>query len=143
MKPFKSIFFIILCVCSLHTAAQTDSEYAALGEFITSDVLNDLMENNEMRYKQMAVINKRGYYVISAGEKNILQYPSIQEISKRYQSLPDLTPALAESGDLNLIGYDIQLSKTDYTYYRLGESNNLLVIPPVELTLKRANLEIH
>ncbi len=137
-----TITTILLLIASLTSYAQTQEEVDALSEFLNPENLAYLQEHNEIRLKQMAVLNK-AYHLSEYGAKNIDEVPTITLVTKKYDILPEITPELIANGDLNLLGYDFELFTSKYSYYKIGNGNQVLVIPPTDLSLKRANLETY
>lgn len=143
MKHLKFRLIVALCSIGLTSAAQTDTDYAALADFLPANQLAELESNNPLRYQQMAYLNRNGYYISQVGEKSSTNFPSAFEVEKRFDSQPDITLSLIESGELNLLGYELEYSRDRYTYYRLDDNGTVLVILPLNLLYKRANIDLN
>jgi hypothetical protein len=139
----KTIYILILTnFLFLSSFGQSDEEFAALEEFISSEKLQYLMDNNYPRYQQLAVLNK-AYYVGNFGEKNVSDLENALTVSKRVESLPELSESMITNGSLNLLGYNFEMSKSKYTYYRIAITDKVLVIPPTDQSLHEAGLETY
>lgn len=139
----KTTYIIIaLSLISLSLTGQSDEDFAALEEFLNTEKLQQLMENDFDRYQQLAVLNK-AYYVNDFGGKDVSAFENALAVSSRYSSLPPLTEAAILDGSMNLLGYNFKMSRKEYIYYRISDSDNLLVIPPTNLSLQKAGLETY
>ncbi len=141
MKIFKLSFAIGAIALSLQGFSQSESDYSALASFLPQETIDDLSQNDVLRYKRLAVTNRHAYYISEMGEKDWQSLPSALEVQKLYENLPDLSLDLIQTQELNLLGYEFQLLYEKYTYYKLDDSGQVLVIMPLELLYKRENLE--
>jgi hypothetical protein len=73
------------------------------------------------------------------GEKDISEYPNALEVPPIYPSSPALTIEMISSGNLDLLGYRFGDSQNTYGYYKVGDSDKLLVILPMEIILGQLN----
>ncbi len=141
MKLYKLSFVLGALALSLSGFSQTDEDYAALASFIPEETISDLSQNDELRYKRLAVTNRHAYYVSEMGEKDWQSLPNALEVEKIYEDLPDLSLELIQNQELNLLGYEFQFLYEKYTYYKLNDTGQVLVIMPLKLLYKRENLE--
>ncbi|MCA1761870.1 MAG: hypothetical protein LC664_02540 [Flavobacteriales bacterium] len=141
MKPIKSVYTALAAfVLSLGAVAQSAEDYSALSEFIPQEKLSALESNSPLEYNQLAYLNRNGYHLSEVGDKTVETEGSAMEVQKLYADLPDITASMVENQELNLMGYNFKISPDKYTYYSLGNSNSVLVIPPSNLSLEKANL---
>ncbi len=130
------------CIIGLASAAQSDSDYAALAEFLPAQNLLELESSNPLRYQRLAYMNRHAYYISQVGDKTSQDFNDVFEIEKNYENLPDISLELIETQELNLLGYNFTYSPERYSYYRIDDSGTVLVILPLNLLFERANLEL-
>ncbi len=141
MKPKKSVYLTFAAlIIGLGVIAQSAEDFSALSQFIPQEDLSTLETNNPLEYNQLAYLNRNGYHLSEVGDKTIETGGSAMEVEKLYPELPDITATMVENQELNLMGYNFKISPDKYTYYSLGNSNSVLVIPPSNLSLEKANL---
>lgn len=137
----KSTFFVLLTMAlSLNTLAQSPDDFSALATFMPQESLSALESENPLEYSQLAYLNRNGYYLGDIGDKVVETSGNAMEVQKLYSEVPDITVAMVENQELNLMGYNFKISPEKYTYYSIGNSGSVLVIPPSKLTLEQANL---
>ncbi len=139
----KSKFLIILLIpawlVSVNASAQTEADYEALTDFLSPDKISAL-QSKPQQYAQMAYLNRHGYHVSEIGEKTADGIPDISEVVALYPGSPAITLDLATSQNLNLMAYRIETNLEKEIYFKFGSSGKVLVIPPMILSLKAANL---
>lgn len=137
----KSTFFVLLTMAlSLNSLGQSPEDFSALATFMPQESLSALESENPLEYSQLAYLNRNGYYLGDIGDKVVETSGNAMEVQKLYSEVPDITVAMVENQELNLMGYNFKISPEKYTYYSIGNSGSVLVIPPSKLTLEQANL---
>lgn len=143
MKLFITTAFILgLSVLSLDAISQTEADYAALEDFMSPEQIQDMQSNQPLQYQQMAYLNRHAYHISQMGTKELGDLPSVFEVTKRHDNLPDITLELIESQELNLVGYEFEYSYDKYHYYKIDDNGTVLSIAPLSVLFKKANLEI-
>lgn len=140
MKSIKLTATLLALLALGSVQAQTADDYAAVSEFLPAEKLSSAQEN-ETKFAQYAYLNRHGYYIGQAGPKDISGYPDLSGIVALYPSLPELNAALIENGGLNLMGYNFLIQSEKFTYYRIGNGDKVLVIPPTKMTLSKLTSE--
>jgi hypothetical protein len=138
----KTKLFTLFTVCLTFASAhgQTADDHAALKNLIGQERYDHIAEIGQERIDAMAYINKHGYYISDMqGEKDISEYPNALEVPPIYPSSPALTIEMISSGNLDLLGYRFGDSQNTYGYYKVGDSDKLLVILPMEIILGQLN----
>lgn len=136
----KSIFVLIFGLAISGTGAvfaQSADDYAALTEFLSPEKLSGLQQGGSEAYAKMAYLNRHGYYLASAGSKDVSAYPDVSEVNSVYLEQPAVSLTQIQSGELNLLAYNFKLYPDKYSYYRIDGSDQILVIYPLNLTEKR------
>jgi hypothetical protein len=129
-----TLFTVCLIVASAH--GQTADDHVALKNLIGQERYDQIAEIGQDRIDAMAYINRHGYYVSDMqGQKDISQYPNALEVQTIYPDAPALTAEMIASGNLDLMGYKFGDSQNAYVYYKVGDSDKLLVILPMEIIL--------
>lgn len=140
MKSIKLTATLLALLAFGSVQAQTADDYAAVSEFLPSEKLSSIQEN-ESKYAAYAYLNRNGYYLSDFGEKDISIYPNLSEIIALYPNLPEINVEMVENKTLNLMGYNFPIKQKEYLYYRIDDSNKLLVILPISLSVKNLNAE--
>lgn len=140
MKSLKSALFAFAIIVSGTVYSQSSEDYAALSEFLPAGKLSGLQEN-QAGYAKIAILNRHAYYLGDPGPKDVSMYPDVSEISPLYPNMPTITKDLIESGHLNLMGYNFKLKQNEYLYFRIGNSDKILVILPIDLCIRNFNSE--
>lgn len=140
MKSIKLIATLLALLAYGSGQAQTADDYAAVSEFLPAGELAHIQQNED-RFVEFVYLNKHGYYIGHAGPKDISEYADISEIEALYPGLPELNEALIENGELNLMGYNFHMQSEKFTYYRIGNGDKVLVIPPTNMTLRKLTSE--
>ena len=137
MKPYRLSYFVLFLVLGFggSMSAQSDSDYAALATFLPAEKLNNQTEHPEL-FAKIAYLNRNGYHVGIAGDKDVSGYPETSEIPALYPNLPAITLGLIESKEMNMMGYDFKPESNKYLYFRITGSDKVLVIPPTNQSLK-------
>lgn len=135
MKP---TFFVLLTMAlSLNSLGQNPEDFSALASFMSQEKLNAIESKNSIEYNQLAYLNRHGYHFSEIGDKNVETTGNAMDVKKIYPDVPDITVAMVENQELNMMGYNFKISPDKYTYYSLENSSGVLVIPPSELTFKK------
>lgn len=117
--------------------AQSQADHQALLEMVGQEKYNHLQADRPEVLDELAYMNRHGYYVGNAGEKDISEYPDALALEPAYEGVPEPTEELLSSGSWNLYGYKIYPDQKDFQFYRIGNSTKLLVVLPVEMARKR------
>ncbi len=133
-----TLFAALLIYSSAQAQSATDIE--ALSSFLPAEKLASFQENDE-RLAEYAFINRHGYHLSNTGGKDFSSYPDLSSIVALYPNLPPITVELIENGELNLMGYNFIIKRDEYVYYRIAGNNQLLTIPPMNLSLQNFNSE--
>ena len=136
MKSIKLTAALLALLAFGSGQAQTADDYTAVSEFLPASELAHIQQNED-RFVEFVYLNKHGYYLGQAGPKDISGYPDLSGIVAVYPGLPELNAALIENGGLNLMGYNFHMESEKFTYYRIGNSDAVLVIPPTKMTLSK------
>ncbi len=140
---FSTLFTFFIFLSGLSSSlAQDASDYVALSSFMSQADLSSIEQENPLRYQQLAYLNRHAYHLSESGEKSVDGYPSLSDVIKLYPSEPDLNLSLIESGNMNMMAYKIIFYMDKYSHYRIDGSTQLLVIPPVNILLQKANIDI-
>lgn len=139
MKPLILIGFCIGISCNI-IIAQTSEDYEALNSYLPSEKLQYLEQQPEL-YAQLAYLNRNGYYAGNVGEKDVSMLPETSEVEVLYPNLPEIGLALIENRELNLLGYMFDTHPTEFRFYRISNTDKVLVIPPTEMTFEKMNQE--
>ncbi len=142
MNLLKSVFVFGISCMSLSCMAQSESDYAALTEIIPAEQLAELETAHPLRYQRLALMNRNAYHISNMGPKGSSEYPSVFEVEKNFDNMPEITLELIEAQELSILGYDFDFSPTEYTYYKLDDNGKVLSIVPLNILFKKANLEI-
>jgi hypothetical protein len=134
-RPFIMVALAFFAASLLQ--AQSQADYDALLEMVGQEKFGALQSERPEALAELAYMNRHGYYVGNAGEKDISMYPDALNLQPEYDNVPPPTEELLDSGNWNLYGYKIYPDQKDFQYYRIGESNKLLVVLPVEMAKKR------
>lgn len=141
MNILKPIFVLGLSCLDLTGMAQTDADYAALADIIPAEQLASLVADHPTRYQRLALMNRHAYHISDMGTKETTNFPSAFDVVKNFDNMPDVTLALIENQELNLLGYNFDFSPTEYKYYKLDDNGKVLSIVPLNILYKNANLE--
>ena len=76
--------------------------------------------------------NTHGYYLTELPGEKMMGFPNVLELNPLLDSLPTLTLDVLESG-IVLAGYGIEIESKHYQYFRIGNSDKLLVVYPNNL----------
>jgi hypothetical protein len=126
MKTFYFSIFILAVLC---TSALRGQGLVNLSEVLGPEKFATLQANYPERIDFLTFFNRHGYYVADlADEKSTEELLSPEGIEKRNENLPDLTTELAESGELNLMGYSFKLLPDRNTYYTLPGGKVLVIL---------------
>lgn len=140
MKSIKLTAVLLALLAYGSGQAQTADDYAAVSEFLPGEELAHIQQN-ENRFVEFVYLNKHGYYIGQAGPKDISVYPDLSSVEALYPGMPELNATLIENDELNLMGYNFKMQRDKFTYYRIGNGDKLLVIPPTNMTLRELNSE--
>src|SRR5690554_6922887 len=142
MKSIKLLYLMLFAAFGFSggVIAQTQADYAALASFLPAEKLNNQIENPQL-YAEIAYLNRNGYHVGIIGEKDASEYPETSEIEALYPNLPNITLALIENKELNMMGYNFNPQANRYLYFRITGSDKILVIRPTSESLKNMNFE--
>lgn len=80
-------------------------------------------------------LNTKGYYFQEQDYKSFEEFKDALEVQPRSADFPAMSESLIREG-FSLFAYDFPLREKHYGYYRVGNSNMLLVIYPLELSRK-------
>ncbi len=137
MKSLKSALFAFAIIVSGALYSQSAEDYAALTEFLPAEKLSSLQSDQGDGYANMAYLNRHGYYLGETEGKDFSMYPLVASIPGLYSDQPLITLDMISNGQLNLAAYDFKLKRDKYMYYRIGESDKVLVILPTNLTFEQ------
>lgn len=138
--PLVSGIFLTLALMGMASSgvqAQSQSDYDALLEMVGQEKFSSLQAERPEVLAELAYMNRHGYHVGSAGEKDISAYPDALALEPAYEGVPEPTEELLTSGLWNLYGYKIYPHKKEFQFYRVGETNKLLVVLPIETARER------
>ena len=140
MKSLKSALFAFAIIVSGTVYSQSAQDYAALAEFLPAEKLSSLQES-DASYAKIAILNRHAYYLGDPGPKDVSMFSNVSEIAPLYPNMPTITTDLIESRHLNLIGYNFKLKQNEYLYFRIANSDKILVILPIDLCIRNFNSE--
>ena len=127
----KGVLVIFLISMGGLGFAQSSDDVSALSTFLPEGKLSYLQTNNPTLIAEMAYINKHGYYLSDMeGLKDIGNLPDALLVPQMYNSAPALTEQLLLSDNFNLLAYQFHFPQEEYVYYRVGNSDKVLVILP-------------
>lgn len=122
-------------------SAQSQADYDALKTMLGSEKYNTFKEQKPEKAAEYAYMNRHGYHVSDAGDKDFSSYPDVFELEAVYPNEPPLTLSLLENNDWNMHAYGVQPDKAAYKYFRIGETGKVLTILPESLAKKKMNKE--
>ena len=131
-----------MSVCLIYVSAygQSADDHNSLKNLIGQERYDQIAEIGQDRIDAMAFINRHGYYVSDMqGQKDISAFQNALEIQPAYPEAPSLTEELITSGNLDLMGYRFGDSATERLFYRIGDSDKLLVILPMNEMMSQLN----
>jgi hypothetical protein len=135
MKYMKLAAMLLLAQsATLVAMGQSDSDLSALMSFLPQGKLTYLQSNNPELVSEMAYINRHGYYISDMeGQKDVSDLPDALLVPAMYENALPLSEQLITSGNFNLLAYQFPLRHEDHSYYRIGQSDKVLVILPRKL----------
>lgn len=117
----------------LGTSAQQTASNENLTLIYGEDKIIALTEGNEDGLAYLQYQNESGYYLAQMpADKSINQYPDALDMLSVDTSFPPLSIELIEQGIL-LGAYGFEISEKAYGYFRIGNTNQLMVVYPNEL----------
>lgn len=140
MKPLKSALVALAFIISGTVYCQSPQDYAALSEFLPEGKLS-AVQQNPSGYSEMAILNRHAYYLGDPGPKDVSMLPDLSEIEPLYPNLPPITADLIESKQLNLVGYDFKFKHKEFQYFKIPNSDKILVVMPTDLCIRNYNSE--
>ncbi len=143
MKQIKLAALLMLsqgiCIVAI---GQGDADLAALTSFLPQGKLSYLQNNNPELISEMAYINKHGYYISDMeGQKDISNLSDALLVPAMYEVASPLSEHIIVSGNLNLLAYQFDFRHEGHTYYRIGQSDKVLVIIPRKLAQENMRKE--
>lgn len=138
----KTNLFTLISVCLISVSAfgQTADDHQSLKNLIGYDLYEQIAAIGQDRIDAMAYINRHGYYVSDMqGQKDISSFPNALDVLPAYPDAPSLTEQLITSENLDLMGYRFGDSATERLFYRIGDSDKLLVILPMNEITSQLN----
>lgn len=120
--------------------AQNSDDFDALKSYLPSEEFQNIKQQPEL-HARLAYLNRNGYYAGSVGEKDVSMFPETSEVQILYPGLPEINLELIETGKLNLLGYKFETHPTEFRFYRISNTDKVLVIPPTEMTFVKMKQE--
>ena len=129
----KFISLLLFCLSLLTIQAQENSIPGSL-EVLGQEKYDAMIESG-MEAGFIEFLNTKGYYFQEQDYKSFDEFKDALEVQPRRAEFPAMSEALIRAG-FSLFAYDFPLREQHYGYYRVGNSNVLLVIYPLELSRK-------
>jgi hypothetical protein len=133
------ISLLVLALQAVDVFGQSGEEYDAILQMVGAEKYNQLNNSRPEALAELAYMNRNGYQVSDAGEKDFADLVDALDFEPLYQAMPAVTLEALENGTWNMYGYLINPDAKQYLHYRIGESNKILVILPVDLVRKKMN----
>lgn len=116
-----------MALLSLSCIAQNNSEEALIA-FLGDDLYNEVLSNSPEKLEFYKFRNEKGYYLTeNPGKASFDNLEDALEVEPRNSSFPALTEELLEAG-IDFLAYRFQIPKEGYKYYRIGQSDRILVV---------------
>jgi len=138
---YLSAILIIVSATVSNLFAQSQSDYDALKVMLGIEKYEGFVSQKPELAAEYAYINRHGYHVSNAGEKDFSNYPDVYDLEPVYPAEQTTSLSLLENNEWNMYGYGVKPDKNSYNYFRIGTSGKVLTILPIDLAKKNMNTE--
>ncbi len=131
-KSFLAVLFVVI---SGSIFAQDNPTDDWLKTLLGENVLSEL-PNEKVAYYEAA--DQMAYRIEDVAPKDISDLPNAFEVAAKFEGVLSVEEAI-ENNRFHYMLYDFPVKNDEFIYYRLGDSNLMLVIYSAQYTIEKIN----